>query len=96
MNLDACRINTYKFGANVNNISLLKSSENSLKNTIFTPSIESCIDGMPIAKFFGQGSPFATVFDSIKHGIQEIDHFDFFGLPLCWEYVLDKLKVLWF
>ena len=53
MNFDICAIKTNKLGSYVDNVFGLQGNEYSVKNAVFTPAIESRIDGVPIPKFFG-------------------------------------------
>lgn len=48
----------------------LGSVKNFGKSVIFTPSVHSSIDGVPVAKFFWETPPLATIFRDIEYRIK--------------------------
>lgn len=56
---------------------MLRTPENSVKNTVSAPTIHTGTDAVPIAETFRQTSPPAPMFKDIQHSVQRIEIVDF-------------------
>ena len=73
MNLDACAIKRNDVNFNENEPFALQSLKNFCKSAVFTPSVHSSINGEPVAKFFWETPPLATIFCDIEYRIKDIE-----------------------
>lgn len=73
MDLDACAIKRNDVNFNRNEPFALQSFKNSCKSAVFTPSVHSSIDGVPVAEFFWETPPLATIFRDIEYRIKDIE-----------------------
>ena len=73
MNLDAGAIERNNADFNGNKPFALQSFKNFCKSTVFTPSVHSSIDGVPVAEFFWETPPLAPIFCDIEYRIKDIE-----------------------
>ena len=72
MHFDRGAIQTHVLDSDGQNLFLLQPGEDPVQHPRFTPAIHPRVDRMPVAKLFGQATPFATVLYHIKERIEQL------------------------
>jgi hypothetical protein len=72
MHFDRGAIQAHVLAAEGQNLFLLQSGEDPVQHSRFTPAIHPRVDRVPVAKLFGQATPFATMLHHIKQGVKQL------------------------
>jgi hypothetical protein len=72
MNLDAGGIQRDGFDADANHLLALQLLEHSVQHASLLPTTHARVDGVPVAKFLGQSTPFAALLGHIQYGVEHL------------------------
>ena len=69
MHLNTCTIHREGFYFAGYQMFVLKTFKNPVQHSVFTPPAHAQINGVPVAEFLWQTSPFAAIFQNVQYGI---------------------------
>jgi hypothetical protein len=83
MHFDRGAVQAHVLPADGQDLFLLQPGKNPIQHSRFAPAIHPRVDGMPVAKVFGQASPLAAMLYHIKQSIEQlqIGHAHIAALP---------------
>ena len=93
MHFDGRAVQTHVFDMNGQDLLLLQPGKDPIQDTGFAPAIHSCVDGMPIAKMFGQTAPFAAILNDIEQGVEQLQIGYVHVAALAWKAISNALKL---
>ena len=94
MNLHGRAVQTHGFNPDPQNLLFLKTFEDPLQNTSLGPTVHPRVDGVPITKPFGKGSPLTTLLSDEQNGVQNHEVVDADIAPLNRQKRLNQRKLL--
>jgi len=72
MDLDDSAVQRHRFNLDADDLSLLQMLEKTGQNPRLAPAIHAGVDGVPVAKFQRQSTPFTALLGDMKHGVDDL------------------------
>lgn len=72
MNLDDGAIHRHRLELDTHDLLALQVFKHTVQHPVLGPAVHPRVDGVPIAKFLRQSSPFAAMFGDIQNGVEHL------------------------